>query len=32
VEFTQIQAEVEQLVRRAGLWHEPHAPVGSYKG
>jgi hypothetical protein len=32
VEFTQIQAEVEQLVRRAGLWHEPPVPVGSYKG
>ena len=28
VEFTQIQSEIEQLLRRAGVWREPPAPVG----
>ena len=28
VDFAQIQAEVEQLLRRAGVWREPPALVG----
>ena len=28
VEFTQIQAIVEQVLRRAGIWREPIAPSG----
>jgi len=28
VEFTQIQALVEQLLRRAGVWREPITPAG----
>jgi ribonuclease P protein component len=28
VDFTQIQSEVEQLLRRAGVWREPSAAVG----
>src|SRR5262245_65760202 len=32
VAFTQIQAEVEQLLRRAGVWREPSAPAGSPRG
>ncbi len=28
VEFTQIQSEIEQLLRRAGVWREPPAMVG----
>jgi hypothetical protein len=28
VDFTQIQAEVEQLLRRAGVWRAPATPVG----
>jgi ribonuclease P protein component len=28
VEFTQIQSEVEQLLRRAGIWREPPAMFG----
>ena len=28
VEFTQIQSEIEQLLRRAGVWRELPAPVG----
>jgi ribonuclease P protein component len=27
VDFTKIQSEVEQLLRRAGVWREPAAPV-----
>jgi ribonuclease P protein component len=27
LEFTQIQATVEQLLRRAGVWREPTAPA-----
>jgi ribonuclease P protein component len=30
VEFAQIQAEVEQLMRRAGLWREPPGSASSY--
>jgi ribonuclease P protein component len=28
VDFTQIQSEVEQLIRRAGVWRELSTPVG----
>ena len=28
VEFSQIQSEIEQLLRRAGVWREPPTPVG----
>jgi ribonuclease P protein component len=28
VEFSQIQASVEQMLRRAGIWREPIAPSG----
>jgi ribonuclease P protein component len=28
VEFSQIQAEIEQLLRRAGVWRDPPTPVG----
>lgn len=28
VEFTELQATVEQLLRRAGIWQEPHATTG----
>jgi ribonuclease P protein component len=28
VEFSQIQSEIEQLLRRAGVWREPSTPVG----
>ena len=28
VEFSQIQSEIEQLLRRAGVWRDPPTPVG----
>jgi ribonuclease P protein component len=30
--FTQVQAEIEQLLRRAGIWREPGARTNSDKG